>query len=265
MTKDKAQLKQLLDQRVAEYNRPAFIDDDPVCVPHQFSSRQDIEISAFWTAILSWGIRKTIIAKARVLFALMDNAPYDFIVNHEEEDRRRLMSFKHRTFQPTDTLYFVDFLQNYYRHHESLEDAFTGSMDDAHPRIEDALSGFHKLFFASEWAPQRTRKHISTPAKNAGCKRLNMFLRWMVRRDGNGVDFGLWRKIDPSILIIPLDVHVHRVARRLGLLSRDKTDWKAALELTAELRTFDAADPVKYDYALFGMGVLERREEMKGR
>lgn len=258
MPDSRTHLKQLLEQRVAEYNRPAFIDSDPVCIPHQFSKLQDIEIAGFCTAILSWGIRKTIIAKAHQLFALMDNAPHDFIVNHHEKDRARLLGFKHRTFQAMDTLYFVEFLQGFYRENESLETAFTQHMDPVKPKIKDALTGFHKLFFTPEWAPQRTRKHIATPAKNSSCKRLNMFLRWMVRNDNRGVDFGLWKTIDPAILIIPLDVHVHRVATRLGLLQRRQTDWKAAIGLTEELRTFDPADPVKYDYALFGMGVLEK-------
>ncbi|NNK90731.1 MAG: TIGR02757 family protein, partial [Saprospiraceae bacterium] len=179
------------------------------------------------------------------------NAPFEFIVNHQEKDRKRFSEFKHRTFQYTDTLYFLEFLQWYYTQYESLEDAFVGHQD-----MKSTLSTFHNQFFHLENAPTRTRKHVSTPARNSSCKRLNMFLRWMVRSDGHGVDFGLWKKIPTSMLMIPLDVHVERVARQLGLLERKQRDWKAVEELTANLRKFDPADPVKYDFALYGMGVL---------
>jgi uncharacterized protein (TIGR02757 family) len=249
-------VKALLDARVALYNRPEFITNDPIAIPHAYRKLQDIEIAGFWTAILSWGLRKTILNKASELFALMDNAPYDFILHHEEKDRERFLHFRHRTFQATDTLYFLEFLQQYYRSHHSLEDAFLAS-PEAPFDMRVALGDFHTKFFDHPYAPQRTRKHISSPLKNSGCKRINMFLRWMVRDDECGVDFGVWKRIDKAHLMIPLDVHVHRIARSLGLLTRPDTGWKAVEELTGILRTFDPVDPVKYDFALFGMGVLE--------
>lgn len=245
-------VRDLLEARVDLYNRPEFIETDPIAVPHTFTRLQDIEISGFWTAILSWGQRKTILAKARELFRLMDDAPYDFVVHHRERDRQRLVNFTHRTFQPLDTLYFLEFLQQYFRQYDTLEDLFVTGGD-----IRSALAAFHDRFFDHPLAPDRTRKHIPTPVRGSGCKRLNMFLRWMVRRDDRGVDFGLWKRIDPSVLMIPLDVHVHRVAMRLGLLSRQDTGWRSVEELTSVLRTFDPSDPVKYDFALFGMGVVE--------
>jgi uncharacterized protein (TIGR02757 family) len=250
-------VKTLLDARVALYNNPDFIPDDPIAIPHAYTRLQDIEITAFWTAILAWGQRKTILNKARELFALMDNAPYDFILHHQEKDRARFMDFRHRTFQTTDTLYFLEFLQQYYRAHDSLEDAFLIPGAPGKFNMRDALTGFHTLFFDHPFAPARTRKHISSPRHHSGCKRINMFLRWMVRNDNCGVDFGLWKRISPADLMIPLDVHVHRVATALGLLKRKDTGWKSVEALTGILRTFDAADPVKYDFALFGMGVLE--------
>ncbi|RLD19058.1 MAG: TIGR02757 family protein [Bacteroidetes bacterium] len=252
-----AQLKVLLDDRVALYNQPVFIESDPISVPHQYTRLQDIEIVALWTAVFSWGLRKTIINKANELFALMDHAPYDFVMHHSDEEAKRLLQFVHRTFQPTDTLYFLHFFRNYYSENDSLQSAFTRHTDVASPSVKEMLTGFHRIFFDSEWAPKRTRKHIATPARGASCKRLNMFLRWMVRRDASGVDLGLWHDISTADLMIPLDVHVMRVAHRLGLLTRDKSDWKAVEELTSQLRLMDPKDPVKYDYALFGMGVME--------
>jgi uncharacterized protein (TIGR02757 family) len=253
-------LKIYLDDLVEKYNRPEFIEDDPVSIPHRFTKKQDIEITAFWTAMFAWGQRKTIINKANDLLERMDGAPHDFILNHREHERERFLDFKHRTFQATDTLYFLEFLQWFYQNHPSLEEAFLKNMKPADPHTEAALAGFHRLFFSLPDAPQRTRKHVATPATKSTCKRLNMFLRWMVRQDGRGVDFGLWKKIKPSQLLIPLDVHVERIARRFGLLERKQTDWLAVLELTERLRSFDPEDPVKYDFALFGMGVLEKKE-----
>ena len=211
-----------------------------------------------WTAVLAWGQRKTIINKARELAQLMDGAPHDFILHHTSEDRRRLLDFKHRTFQTTDTLYFLEFLQDYYRHHDTLETAFAEYLNPEDVTVENALTGFHNRFFSLPDAPARTTKHIATPARRSSCKRLNMFLRWMVRCDDQGVDFGLWKQLQPRQLVIPLDVHVERIARRMGLLIRPQTDWLAALELTENLRRFDPEDPVKYDFALFGIGVLEK-------
>jgi uncharacterized protein (TIGR02757 family) len=251
-------LKIYLDDCVNRFNRPEFIADDPVCIPRRFSKRQDIEIMGFWAAVLAWGQRKTIIDKAGELVDLMDKQPYDFVLEHRESDRRRFLSFKHRTFNATDALYFLEFLQWYYQRHDSLEEAFVRHLPPHALHAGPALSSFHDLFFSLPHAPARTRKHIASPNRNSTCKRLNMFLRWMVRDDGRGVDFGLWRQIRPDQLLMPLDVHVERVARRLGLLHRQQRDWQAVLELTETLRGFDPSDPVKYDFALFGLGVLDK-------
>ena len=262
---DTAQMADMLEAAFRIYNTPGFIADDPISIPHGFSRLQDREIIGFWAATLAWGQRKTIIQSARRLVELMDGAPFDFILNHAEQDRARFLDFKHRTFQATDTLWFLEFFQQYYRKHNSLENAFARHLlpDDA--TTERALAGFHRDFFDSPDAPDRTRKHVATPERGSTCKRLNMFLRWMVRRDGAGVDFGVWQQISPAQLLIPLDVHVERVARRFGLLQRPQTDWRAVLELTENLRAFDPLDPVKYDYALFGMGVLEKTREDSGK
>lgn len=249
-------LKSFLDKKVAQFNQPDFIENDPIQIPHQFSKLQDIEIMGFWTAMLAWGQRKTIINNCKKLIELMDGAPYDFMVNHQEKDRERFLDFKHRTFQPTDTLYFLAFFQQYYQQHDSLENAFAKHLQPNDVHVENALKGFHEDFFNLPNAPQRTKKHIATPIRKSSCKRLNMFLRWMVRKDNHGVDFGLWNSIQPSQLLMPLDVHVDRVARQLNLLQRKQTDWLTVLELTNAMCQLDPNDPVKYDFALFGMGVL---------
>ncbi|MEN0005862.1 MAG: TIGR02757 family protein [Bacteroidota bacterium] len=250
-------LKAQLDEYVELYNRPSFIEHDPISIPHRFSKLQDIEIIGFWVAMLAWGQRKTIINSANRLIELMDRAPHDFILHHQEKDRARFQSFKHRTFQPLDTLYFLEFFQQYYREHQTLELAFAKYLSSDATTVEPALIGFHQTFFSLPIAPQRTRKHVATPTRGSTCKRLNMFLRWMVRKDEKGVDFGLWSGIHPGQLLMPLDVHVDRVARRLGLIERKQTDWKTVLELTEKLKRFAPEDPVRYDYALFGIGVLE--------
>ncbi len=255
-------MKAELDALVKLYNRPDFIKDDPISVPHRFTTLQDIEISGFWVSMLAWGQRKTIIQSANKLLALMDNAPYDFILNHEETDLKRFLDFKHRTFQPTDTLYFIDFFKRFYQAHESLELAFSQHLSPEDTHIENALKGFHNTFFDSPHAPERTRKHVSTPVRGSTCKRLCMFLRWMVRRDEAGVDFGLWQTIKPAQLLMPLDVHVERIARELKLIERPKSDWQTVLELTQNLRAYDAKDPVKYDFALFGKGVSQKSTKM---
>jgi uncharacterized protein (TIGR02757 family) len=205
--------------------------------------------------MLSWGQRTTIINKAQELMGMMDHAPHDFIINHQDSDLKRLLSFKHRTFQPDDTLYFIDFFKRYYQRHDSLEEAFFSS---SQIDIHTALSNYHNLFFDIEYAPKRTRKHVSTPIRKSSCKRLNMFLRWMVRQDDRGVDFGLWKSISMSELMIPLDVHVYKVAHQLKLLKREKADWTSVEELTKNLRKLDPDDPVKYDYALFSIGIEKR-------
>ncbi|MGK7396866.1 MAG: TIGR02757 family protein [Candidatus Cyclobacteriaceae bacterium M3_2C_046] len=250
------QLQDYLDDLVLKYNRPAFIEEDPIVIPHQYRLLQDIEITGLWTAVLAWGQRKTIINKARELFQMMDQAPYDFIMNHSEDDLKPLLKFKHRTFNATDTLYFIHFFRYYYNQYHSLEQAFlTDNIN-----LEAGLVHFHHLFCSLPEFPQRTRKHIPTPIRKSACKRINMFLRWMVRQDSEGVDFGLWHQLKPSQLICPCDLHVDRVGRRLGLIDRKQTDWITALELTEKLKKFDPADPVKYDFALFGLGVMEKSD-----
>ncbi|MEN2282524.1 TIGR02757 family protein [Algoriphagus sp. SE2] len=251
-------LKGFLDEKVNLYNRPGFIQNDPISIPHKFTKNQDIEISGFFAAILAWGQRKTIINKCNELFQLMDNAPHDFLLNHEEQDLRPFLSFKHRTFNDTDTLYFIHFLSWFYRNHESLEEAFMIGWSEEENAMGNILKSFHEYFFHLPDSPPRTRKHVATPARKAACKRINMYLRWMVRSDNNGVDFGIWKRIQPSQLICPCDLHVDRVARKLGMITRKQTDWLTALELTERLREFDPIDPVKYDFALFGLGIEEK-------
>jgi uncharacterized protein (TIGR02757 family) len=264
-------LKDFLDAKVAQYNQPDFIKNDPVSIPHLFTKKQDIEIMGFWAATLAWGQRVTIINKCKELISLMDGAPYDFIINHQEPDLKRLLHFKHRTFNDIDTLYFIAFFRYHYERNESLESAFTtpfvilsdseGSIDPrSHEdiKVESALNNFRKYFFSLPDFPHRTKKHVSSPSQKSTCKRLNMFLRWMVRKDNHGVDFGIWNQIKPADLIMPCDLHVDRVARKLKLITRKQTDWQTAVELTERLREFDLIDPVKYDFALFGLGIEEK-------
>lgn len=245
--------QQLLNEKVLEYNQANFVADDPISIPHSFSKLQDIEIMGFWASMLAWGQRKTIINKCKELVERMDGSPYDFILNHTDNDLKAIEGFKHRTFNDTDALYFIEFFKHHYSNHTSLESAFQVSPTDE--TVEQGLIHFNKYFFSLEDAPNRTRKHLASPLKKSACKRLNMYLRWMVRQDELGVDFGLWQNIKPSQLVCPLDVHVDRVARKLKLLTRPQSDWKAAAELTANLRKLDPTDPVKYDFALFGLGL----------
>lgn len=251
-------LKDFLDEKVEKYNQPGFITLDPISIPHRFSKKEDIEISGFFAAILAWGQRKTIINKCIELFHLMDNAPHDFLLNHQETDLKTFLKFKHRTFNDVDTLYFIHFLAWFYRNHDSLEVAFLLGQNNQLDAMESILARFHQFFFSLPDSPSRTKKHIATPARKAACKRINMYLRWMVRSDEKGVDFGLWKKISPSQLICPCDLHVDRVGRKLGLITRKQTDWLTAVELTQKLRGFDPLDPVKYDFALFGLGIEEK-------
>ncbi len=271
-------LKAFLDSKVSQYNRPDFIKNDPVSIPHLFTKKQDIEIMGFWAATLAWGQRITIINKCKELITLMDGAPYDFIMNHEEPDLKKLLHFKHRTFNDIDTLYFISFFRYHYAQHQSLEDAFlpkiipdilSGSEESNRRQtlryaqgdnlaVENALNHFRSYFFSLPDFPHRTKKHVSSPSQKSTCKRLNMFLRWMVRKDDCGVDFGIWNKIMPADLVMPCDLHVDRVARKLKLIYRKQTDWQTALELTGRLREFDPFDPVKYDFALFGLGIEEK-------
>lgn len=255
---DGKKLKEFLDRKVDEYNQPSFIEKDPICIPHLFSGKQDIEVAGFFASIFAWGNRTTIINKSKELMQLMGNAPYDFIISHSEKDLKRLLQFKHRTFNTTDLLYFILFLKHHYKKSKTLETAFSRWMKQNDESIEKALIGFHDYFFSLQEAPVRTRKHIASPKRNSTCKRLNMFLRWMVRKDDCGVDFGIWKNISPSQLICPIDVHVARVAKRFNLIQRQQVDWLTALELTAHLKKFDRDDPAKYDFALFGLGVVEK-------
>lgn len=251
-------LKDFLDEKVDEYNRPGFITLDPISIPHQFSKKQDIEITGFIAAILAWGQRKTIINKCQELFHLMDNDPHQFILHHSDSDLKPFLSFKHRTFNDVDTLYFIHFFNWFYKKHTSLEEAFMIGQTDTQDSMFSILEQFHEFFFSIPDAPSRTKKHIATPKRKAACKRINMFLRWMVRSDDKGVDFGIWQNIKPSQLICPCDLHVDRVGRKLGLITRKQTDWQTAVELTGKLREFDPEDPVKYDFALFGLGIEEK-------
>lgn len=248
----------ILEEKFAFFNHPRFIEHDPIQIPHSFSLLQDKEIMGFWVAILAWGQRKTILQNARTLIELMDGAPYEFILQHKESDLKRFEYFKHRTFQYPDTLYFIEFFRNHYKNNFSLESAFTKGLKTEDLTIENGLNEFYDYFFDTEWVSERTKKHIASPQKNSACKRINMFLRWMVRKDEAGVDFGLWSSISPSQLVCPLDVHAMRTAGELGLMKEEKANWKTALALTNTLRELDPDDPVKYDFALYGMGIEEK-------
>lgn len=248
-------LKFFLDEMVDKYNSPDFIKNDPISIPHLFDGKQDIEIMGLWSAILAWGQRITIINKSKELIELMDGTPYQFITQHQPSDLKRFEKFVHRTFNYTDTLYFIHFLNDYFSKHESLEWAFSNFINDQSENLEDGLIGFHRLFFSLPDFPERTKKHIATPLRKSACKRINMFLRWMVRKDSKGVDFGIWQTIKPSQLVCPCDLHVDRVARKLGLITKTQTNWETAVELTKSLKQFDSEDPVKYDFALFGLGI----------
>lgn len=251
----------LLERKLDEHNRPSFISRDPVSIPHAFQKKQDIEIAGFFAAIFAWGNRVTIIRKSGELMERMGRAPHSFCLHHRPAELEQLKGFCHRTFNDTDLLYFLEFLSWHYRSHDSLEEAFTRRLEPGDHSVESALNGFQDYFFSLPSAPARTRKHIPAPSSGSSCKRLCMFLRWMVRKDERGVDFGLWHKISPAQLVCPLDVHVARVARKLGLLQRKQDDWQAALELTTRLRQLDPQDPIRYDLALFGLGVNEKSND----
>ncbi len=218
------ELFRFLEDKTRQYNSITFIKEDPVSIPHKFSKKPDLEISGFFAAMLAWGIRKTIINKCNELFSLMDWAPHDFMVNHSPREAAKLVNFKHRTFNSTDLGYFLEWFQQYYRQQNSLEDAFSKHLSKEDANTEKALVGFHKEFFSLPESPGRTRKHIATPERGSSCKRLNMYLRWMVRKDDHGVDFGIWKQISPSQLICPVDLHVERVARKLGLITKPQVN-----------------------------------------
>lgn len=257
MMSELKKLHDFFELKVNQYNKPSFIAADPICIPHLFTKKQDIEIAGFFAAIFAWGNRTTIINKSKELMHLMQMHPHNFCLNASTEELKKLEGFKHRTFNTTDLLYCMEFLKHHYLSHKSLEEAFL--LNGKSPNfIYDALIQFHENFFSLEDAPNRTRKHIATPANGSTCKRLNMYLRWMVRKDNHGVDFGIWKKIKPAQLICPIDVHVARVAKRFNILARKQIDWQAAEELTSYLKKLDPTDPAKYDFALFGLGVIEK-------
>lgn len=248
------ELKIFLDEKVTLYNHPKFIESDPVQIPHLFSQKEDIEIAGFLTATISWGNRKMILKNAHKMMDLMGNAPFDFIMSHTSTDLERLESFVHRTFNATDFVTFIKGLQHLYKNHGGLENVFTKHQEEGN--MKKSIHEFKKVFFEIEHQ-NRTQKHISDPMNHSAAKRINMYLRWMVRRDNHGVDLGIWKNIPASALSCPLDVHSGNVARKLGLLTRTQNDRKALEELDFNLRKLDSKDPVKYDFALFGLGVFE--------
>ncbi len=254
MKLNKAELKNFLDARVDLYNRPEFIRTDPISIPHRFSAKEDIEIAGFLAATIAWGNRTSIIRSADSMMKIMGNAPYDFVLNHTDNDLRLIEGFVHRTFNTEDFIYFIEALKHIYAEKGGMEDIFmryrTGDS------LQSAIHEFRTMFFELSHN-SRTRKHISDPLKGSAAKKINMFLRWMVRNDDRGVDFGLWKSISPSILSCPLDVHSGNVARKLGLLTRRQNDSRAVSELDSHLRAMDSTDPVKYDFALFGLGAFE--------
>lgn len=252
---DIEELREFLDLKVEQYNRPEFLVTDPIQIPHRFHRKEDIEISGFLTATIAWGNRKSIIGNASLLMDLMDQSPYQFVSQHEESDLRALDTFVHRTFNGTDLRYFIRALQHLYIHHGGMEAVF--SRHTGQSSLQQAISDFRTLFFSLDHE-KRTEKHVSDPSRGSAAKRINMFLRWMVRDGGTGVDFGIWRSLKPSQLSCPLDVHSGKVARKLGLLTRNQNDSRAVRELDENLRLLDPIDPVKYDFALFGLGVFEK-------
>ncbi len=251
-----SEMKQFLEEKHLQYNTPSFISSDPVSIPHRFTTRADREISGFLAASIAWGRRDLILRSAGILLEAMDNAPYEFIMSAGKDDLKRISKFVHRTFNGTDCCYFMKGLHDIYSSYGSMEDVLLEGMIIT-GNLKDGLAHLRSRFFCGKHET-RTEKHFADINGGAAGKRLNMFLRWMVRRDNRGVDFGLWTRIDPSRLYIPLDIHTGNTARQLGLLSRKQNDWKAVEELTSVLREFDPADPVKYDFALFGLGVNEK-------
>lgn len=248
------ELKSFLDEKVELYNNFNFIESDPVQIPHLFQQKEDIEIAGFLSATIAWGNRKMIIQNSHKMMNLMGNSPFDFVMSHSQMDLDKLENFVHRTFNGIDFYTFIKGLQHIYRNHGGLEGVF--SKDYKTENLQRNISEFKKVFFEIDHQ-YRTQKHISDPMNNSAAKRINMFLRWMVRQDKKGVDLGIWTNISPSLLSCPLDVHSGNVARKLGLLTRKQNDGKALAELDLALRNLDKNDPVKYDFALFGLGVFE--------
>ena len=243
-----------LEKKYHQYNNTAFIRLDPISVPHQFNRKEDIEIAGFLTATISWGNRASIVKDANRLLAQMNCSPYLFITEASSSGFKSFSTFYHRTFNGKDCIFFLESLRNIYLHHGGLENCFSGTKPAG---MKETITSFRRLFLETTHE-KRSEKHIPDPSKGSSCKRINMFLRWMVRKDDHGVDFGLWKKISPSDLFCPLDIHTGNVARKLGLITRKQNDWKAVEELTVNLRSFDPTDPVKYDLALFGLGIFEK-------
>jgi len=255
MEPDRDELKDFLNEKVLQYNHPEFLERDPVQIPHLYSEKEDIEIAGFLTAVISWGNRATILKRARYIMDLMGDSPYEFVISHRTKHLERVRGAVHRTFQGEDLVYFMRALKYLYLEKEGLEGIFTEHQSAT--SMQPAIHHLKQEFFALPHLP-RTEKHLPDPLKGSAAKRINMFLRWMVRRDRAGVDFGLWTEIPPASLSCPLDVHTGNVARKLGLLKRQQNDAKAVMELDKVLRSFDPEDPVKYDFALFGLGIMER-------
>jgi len=246
----------LLETKYHQYNKPSFIETDPISIPHLYTVKEDIEIAAFLTATIAWGQRKSIINNARKLMKLMDDSPYNFILNAEDSDLKNIKAFVHRTFNGSDCSFFIHSLKNIYKNHKGIEACFDKGLKEYND-MSDAIVYFRNIFFEIPY-PTRVLKHVSNPSVNSAAKRINMFLRWMIRKDNSGVDFGIWKHIKPNQLYCPIDIHSGNVSRKLGLLNRKSNDWKAVEELTTSLRKFDRNDPVKYDFALFGLGVFEK-------
>lgn len=251
----KTELKEFLDEKAIQYNNSKFIDSDPIQIPHQFSLKEDIEISAFLTATIAWGNRKSIIKNAENMMNLLENSPCDFVLNHKPHHLDNIKHFAHRTFNIDDFKYFITALQHIYKNHGGLENVFSKQSTSNSTQL--AIHNFKNIFFEIPHS-KRTQKHISDPLNGSAAKRINMFLRWMVRNDNTGVDFGIWKSLSSAQLSCPLDIHSGNVARKLGLLTRKQNDAKALAELDACLRKMDKSDPVKYDFALFGLGVFEK-------
>jgi uncharacterized protein (TIGR02757 family) len=250
-------LKEFLEEKYHQYNQKFFIEHDPISIPHQFSKKEDIEIAGFLAATIAWGQRKTIISNANKLVQLMDMQPHPFILEHSKKDLKAFEKFVHRTFNGTDCTFFIRSLQNIYKKHKGLENVFSKGIQKDDENIQNAIGNFRKVFFETEHE-NRSRKHISDPDSKSSAKRLCMYLRWMVRQDNKGVDFGIWKSIDPSLLCLPLDVHTGNISRKLNLLKRKQNDWQAVEEITSVLKKFDDKDPIKYDFALFGLGAFEK-------
>ncbi len=249
-------LKSFLDEKSELYNSTSFIEADPLSIPHRFSKKEDIEIAGFLAASIAWGNRKSIINSANSMMQLMDESPYDFVMNHEKNDLKSFEGFVHRTFNAVDFAYFIEALKHIYTNHQGLENVFASGFTE-NVDMQKGISHFKKVFFEIDH-PLRTKKHVSDPVEGSSAKRLNMYLRWMVRKDNKGVDFGIWKSISPAVLSIPLDLHTGNISRKLGILHRTQNDGKAVAELDSMLRRLDKTDPVKYDFALFGLGAIEK-------